>query len=331
MIIIKNYKHITQEKLKQPVIATIGIFDGVHLGHRHIIIKCVNRAKETKGSSVIVTFYPHPLKRLNPELCPPLIMSLAQRVRVFEELGVDLCVIINFTKIFAGLSAVNFVHKVLIKALGIEELFIGYNFRFGFKAEGDINLLKKISRQMGFKVTIVREIKSKGRSISSTGIRRLTEKGKLLEASRLLGKPFSIYGVVVRGEKRGTTLGFPTANIKTSQEVLPPNGVYAVRANLEKGYYTGMLNIGTRPTFLKTPRSRRTRKLNIKPRIEVHLFGVNRFLYGKEIEVFPLKKIRGERRFKDKYSLMERLRKDSVIAKAILNNISKNAKVNFAF
>ncbi len=318
MVIIKNYKHIIQEKLRQPVIATVGIFDGVHLGHRHIIAKCVDKARQSKGSSILITFYPHPLKRLNTKLCPPLIMSLEQRLKIFEELGVDLCVIINFTKIFAGLSAVNFVHKVLIKRLRIKELFIGYNFRFGFKAKGDINLLKKISRQAGLKVTIVREVKVKGRPISSTAIRRLTEEGKLSEAGRLLGKPYSIYGVVVKGEKRGAGLGFPTANIKTYQEVLPPNGVYAVMADIEKRCYMGMLNIGTRPTFLKTPHSRKMSKLAIKPEIEVHLFGVNRFLYGKEMEIFPVKKIRDERKFKDRHSLMERLRKDSVIAKAIL-------------
>ncbi|MBM3254445.1 MAG: bifunctional riboflavin kinase/FAD synthetase [Candidatus Omnitrophica bacterium] len=325
MLVIKDYRKI-KHNLKQPVVATIGIFDGVHIGHREIINRCINKAKRNKGTSFVITFYPHPLKIISPKLCPPLIMSFEQRLNIFKELGVNACVVMNFNKEFAKVSAEKFVVDIVIKTLKIRELFIGHNFRFGFKAEGDISLLKRLSRHLAFKVTTIKKVKFKGKPISSTEIRRLIEKGDLVSVKSLLGKDCSIYGTVIKGQGRGTKLGFSTANIKTLQEVLPPNGVYAVRVTVRKENYTGMLNIGTRPTFLKTPE--RYQAENIKPQIEVHLFNICKILYGEKMEISFVKKIREEKRFKDKYELIEQIRKDSVIAKAILNITPKIAKTH---
>ncbi len=314
MIVIEDYRNI---RLKQPVIATMGIFDGVHIGHRKIITRCVNRARLVNGTSCVITFYPHPLKVVSPALYPPLLMPVEQRLEIFKNLGVDRCLLINFNKKFARLSAENFAVDILAGALGIKEFIVGYNLRFGFAARGNIKLLDRFSREHGFRLTVLKALKYKGRSISSTYVRDVIAKGNLSLASRLLGREYSIFGEVVRGDKRGTRLGFPTANIETLQEVLPPAGVYAVRVSLNKQTHIGMLNIGVRPTF---PGAR----TQIRPRIEVHIFGLDKILYGNKIEVFPVKKIRDEKRFKDKYGLIEQLRKDSVIARIILKSGAAN-------
>jgi riboflavin kinase/FMN adenylyltransferase len=314
MRVIKDYRNI---RLKQPVIATMGIFDGVHPGHREIITRCVNRARSVNGTSCVITFYPHPLKIVSPVLYPPLLMSIEQRLEIFKNLGVDLCLLINFNKKFARLSAENFVRDILAKALGVKEFIIGYNLRFGFAARGNIRLLDRLSREHGFRLTVLKALKYKGRGISSTYVRDIIAKGDLSLASRLLGRSYSIFGEVVRGNKRGTRLGFPTANIETLQEVLPPRGVYAARVSLKKQTYMGMLNIGVRPTFIRE-------RAQIKPRIEVHLLGVDKILYGNKMEIFPVKRIRDEKKFKDKYGLIEQLRKDEVIARIILRSNTPN-------
>ncbi|MFH0839174.1 MAG: bifunctional riboflavin kinase/FAD synthetase [Candidatus Omnitrophota bacterium] len=309
MRIFERYTYI--KKLKQPVIATVGIFDGVHVGHRHVIAACVRKAKKNHGSSVVVTFYPHPLKIIKPISKPLLLSSLAQRLNFLEDLGVDACLVIPFDRTFARMSALSFVRDILVTSLKIKELFLGQDFKFGFKTKGSIFFLKKLSQQFGFRLHAVSELKMKAKPISSTYIRSRILKGDLQEASKLLGRDYSIFGKVIKGFARGEQLGFSTANIETSQEVFPPYGVYAIRASIGKRVYSGMVNIGTNPTFLKTGKKK-------KPYIEAHLFGFNKVIYGKYIEIALIKKIRKEKNFKNPYALIKQLKKDRIIAKAIM-------------
>ncbi|MBL7210518.1 MAG: riboflavin biosynthesis protein RibF, partial [Candidatus Omnitrophica bacterium] len=224
----------------RPVVA-IGVFDGVHQGHRVILEQAVKKARSIRGTSMVLTFWPHPQKE-------ELLYSLRHRLRLIQELGIDLCVVINFNKEFAALKAGDFI-KLLFSRVRMHSLYVGENFRFGRKAEGDYRLLNKFSKLYNFKLKTFKVVSCGARAISSTYIRKLIKKGKLQQAGRLLLRPVSILGSVKRGNLLGRKLGFPTANIDPHHEVIPPAGVYAVRVILRKNKFNGVCNIGSRPTF----------------------------------------------------------------------------------
>lgn len=309
MRIIKGLENFKDLKQKRPVIVAIGTFDGVHIAHKQIIKKAVSTAARLKGLSVVLTFYPHPMRITNPDKSPALLTSIEHRVGLISELKPDICLIVDFRKSFAGMSPQDFIDKILIEHLRATQIVIGKNFKFGRNKSGNIKLLKTVSKKYGFTVDAIESLKSAGKIISSSFIRSLIEYGRLNAASKLLGRRFSVLGTVVKGDSRGKALGYPTANIDPHQEALPPNGVYAIRAKIKNKWYGGMLNIGKRPTFYRDAD---------KFAIEVNIFNFNKYIYGQVLEIFFLKKIRNEKKFASAKLLKDQLQRDSLRVKAIL-------------
>ncbi|KPK39328.1 MAG: hypothetical protein AMJ78_08665 [Omnitrophica WOR_2 bacterium SM23_29] len=289
-------------------IAAIGIFDGVHVGHKAIIKAAVRRAQVIKGKSVVITFDPHPLKVLRPHKPIPLLMSTAHRVKLICELGVDACLVLKFDKKFSNLKPHIFVKKILVDKLKACEVYIGSNFVFGKEGRGDASALQRYGLRYGFKVNIVPMVKFAKKVVSSTTIRNFIIKGELKAAARMLGRPVTVFGTVKRGVCRGRTLGYPTANIDPHHEAIPPSGVYAVWVRLRNKKYGGVLYIGTRPTFEEK-----------EPVIEVHIFDFRKFIYGEDIKITFVKRLHGDRKFSSQQKLVEQIKRDDINARRILN------------
>lgn len=289
------------KKFKNPVVA-LGVFDGVHIGHVNILKDAVRRAHSIGGTSIALTFDPHPQKEES-------LTSLAHRLRLIAQQGIDVSIIINFNKHFQDIEATDFVKDILVKRLGIYCIFIGENFRFGRKAQGNIDTLKAFSRIYNFKVKVFKVIRTDHRAISSTCIRKLIKRGELALARKLLSRPVSLLGSVMKGTQVGRKLGFPTANIDPHHEVIPPEGVYAVKVLLGNRELDGLCNIGRRPTFMKKG----------KVHIEVHLLNFRKNIYGKYIEIEFIKKLRKEKKFPSAAALIDRIRKDITFAKSLFS------------
>ncbi len=295
--------------LKKTAVA-IGIFDGVHRGHQLLIKSMVAQARRLKAKAVVVTFFPHPAHVLRPDISLPYLISLEHRLKLLEDLGVDLVFVIRFNKSFARINPLHFIEKVLVAQMGVKSVYVGGNFRFGKDRSGDINLFKKLSQKYDYHMHAVKILKQSGEVISSGRLRQLIPQGRLKESSQLLGRPVSILGKVIRGSSRGKSLGYPTANVQYACDVLPPCGVYAVKVVLGKKVLYGMANLGIRPSFKeKDP------KLNL----EVHIFDFNRNLYGQIILVEFLKKIRNEIKFFSKEDLISQINKDESIIRCLLH------------
>ncbi len=298
--IMKIIRGISQiRKFKNSVIA-LGVFDGVHVGHRIILKAAVAKARSIKGTSVVLTFWPHPQKEES-------LYSLEHRLRLIEEIGVDICIVVKFTPKFARITADNFIKNILVKKLSCRYIYVGSNFSFGKDARGNYQTLTRFSRKYNFKLRVFYVVKLNNKPISSTYIRKLVKAGRLEEAGTLLTRPVSILGTVVKGNVLGRSLGFPTANINPHHEVIPPSGVYAVRAILENKEFKGICYIGTRPT-LKGKRALR---------IEVHMFNFQKNIYSRYLEIQFIKKIRDERKFDSLLSLAKQIRKDIISAKKL--------------
>jgi len=289
----------------------IGIFDGVHRGHADILHRVVREAKKLKASSAIMTFDPHPRKVLSGDhKNPAILMSLEHRLRTIASLGIKETFVIPFNKKFASIPREKFLEDILIKKLGVKMLAVGQDFRFGRFAKGDAAYLRERAKDLGFRLFLCPPVKRKGKIISSTVIRHLIEKGKLPQAADMLGRPVSIYGTVVHGRGKGRGIGFPTANLDPHHETLPPDGVYAVTGDLDGKKLKGVLHIGKRPTFGLERKS-----------VEVHLFDLRGDLYGREIELFFVKKIRPIQRFKNTAALTAAIRRDIRLARAVLTKM----------
>jgi riboflavin kinase/FMN adenylyltransferase len=305
MILITDLNSVKTPFTKSVV--TLGNFDGLHLGHQELLKMVIGRAKETGAVSLVVTFRPHPLKILAPEKCPPLISIYEEKIRLFERLGIDVLVKIPFTRDFSVMPPEAFVRDILCGILGAKEIFVGYNYRFGRGREGNVGTLKELGRKLGFTVREVEQVSLDGEVISSTKIRTLLRDGDVEHASRLLGRPYAITGIVVKGDGRGKGLGFPTANIAPKHEIIPANGVYAVGLYVRDKFYDGIANIGLRPTF---------RKKNLT--IEAHVFDFNEDIYGEEISLYFIGRMRGEKKFRNGEELINQIRSDIESAKAML-------------
>ncbi|MCM8765457.1 MAG: bifunctional riboflavin kinase/FAD synthetase [Candidatus Omnitrophica bacterium] len=292
-------------RIPRGTICSIGVFDGIHRGHQSILEKLVKQAKREKENSLVITFHPHPSRLVKPEQSSPLLISLRHRIFLMEKMGIDYCLIIPFNKKFARISPLFFVKNILYKHLGINALYLGRNFRFGYKQKGDINLLREMGKQFAFRLFIVPPVRYGKKIISSSWIREEVGRGNLDLVSHLLGRHYSLYGRVSRGEGRGNSLGFPTANLDVEQEMLPPSGVYLAKAYLESKDYPALLYIGYRPTFFE--RSSLS--------VEVYLLNFRGNLYGKYLEVELIKKLRGERKFKKISSLISAMKRDELSAR----------------
>ena len=303
MKIIRGIKSL---KIQEPVALTIGIFDGVHRGHKRILSNLKKSAAGINGKSCVLTFDSHPAKVLHPHKTPPMLVSAKHKLNLLAAEGIDIAVLLSFTKKFAAIKPARFVEDILVKRMNVKELLVGEGFLFGRRRTGDIKELRKLGNRFGLKVRAIRSLKSGKSVISSTLIRNLIMSGRLNEAGRLLGREVAILGTVTRGARRGRILGFPTANLDLHHEAIPPSGVYMVKVRLKNREYRGILNIGFRPTFNRDER---------EPTVEVHIFNFRRSIYGKDIEVVFLKRIRREHRFKNKKHLLSRIGKDIGITK----------------
>jgi riboflavin kinase/FMN adenylyltransferase len=287
-------------RLAGPLAATIGVFDGVHLGHLAILRATLARARKIRGTGLVITFDRHPLKTLAPHVVPHCLMTLEQRLAEFERLKFRHCVVLPFTAALANLTASAFVHRVLARRLGISELVVGYDFHFGRCGTGDAALLKRLGENAGFGVTVVAPALHRGEPISSTRIRRLVSLGNVAEAARLLGRPPALAGTRVKGRRLGRRLGFPTINIQPANELLPPYGVYAVK--LGRKAHAGVANLGVRPAV--TPPG-------CPPLIEVHCLSTPpRIPPGRPVEVALLRFMRPERDFPGLAALKNQISRD---------------------
>ncbi len=293
----KNLKH-TYPRL----VVGLGNFDGVHLGHRELIQRMVERARQLGGVPAIFTFHPHPLAVLRPESAPPLLLTQEAKETIFAELGVRLVLRIPFEPNFARLSPEEFIREVLWGELGAISVFVGYNYTFGHRGRGGPDTLVQFSRTYGYEANVIPPVEVGGEVVSSTLIRELLMQGRVEEARTYLGYTPFIDGVVMAGDGRGRKLGFPTANLEADRSILvPATGVYAVRVAMAGSVFAGVANIGYRPTFVTE---------NPVRRIEIHLFDVARNLYGQAMRVYFTRYIRGERHFDSVNDLVRQIECD---------------------
>jgi riboflavin kinase/FMN adenylyltransferase len=285
-------------KLRWPVI-TIGGFDGVHLGHQRVIQETRDWARAMGGEAVVMTFESHPKGILSGR---PLsfITSLEHRLVLFERLGVDLTIILDFKKV-SGLKAEGFIRQIIVDWLGAKGWMMGFDFRFGKAREGDFPLASRLAEHYGFQLRTCPPVKFRGDVISSTHIRKAILAGDLKTAEGMLGRPVSILGTVIKGSGRGKDMGYPTANLDLHHEIRPPEGVYATWVTINGKDYLSLTSIGTRPTFGDT---------EAEPTVEVHVIDFDRGLYGKTLEVKFIYKLREELKFPSAEALRAQMDRD---------------------
>lgn len=305
---MKIYKEIKdiKDEMKRPIL-TIGNFDGVHLGHQAILKKIVSRAKEAGGSSIVFTFEPHPLKVIAPDKDIRLITSCDEKTRLLEDAGVDAVICANFTREFAEQDPDEFVKNVLHEKIGVAEIYIGHDYAFGKGRKGTISHLKELGKRYGFYVGVIEPVVIDDAVVSSSRIRQMILDGNVDNAAKLLGRNYALTGIVVKGAGRGRKLGFPTANIELPSELIPKDGVYAVKVKKGDKAYDGVANIGNKPTFK-----------NERFGVEAYLFDFNESLYNETLEIEFVKRIRNERAFKNAEELIAHMKDDVSAAKEIL-------------
>lgn len=291
--------------IARPTVLTLGVFDGLHLGHQSIMKTVVERASESEAVPTVITFDPHPRAVLHPESAPPMLQTLDQRLANFNVLGIEQAIVIRFTKEFADQEAEEFLREIVHERLQAKEIYLGHGFAFGKGRRGDIELLRKMSGELGFTADEVPEVRLRGIRISSSRIRQLLKDGQVNLVRRMLGRPYGIEGVVIRGDRRGHTIGFPTANLKPKNRVVPKFGVYATATLIEGAWKKGVTNIGVRPTF----------ESDSEPSIETHIFDFDDDLYGSVLRVRFLHRIRPEKKFSGIEELKAQITRDVKIAK----------------
>ncbi len=287
----------------------IGVFDGVHRGHQTVIGRARDTARESGGDAVALTFDPHPLRVLAPDKAPPLLTSTAHKLRLIEALGVATCVVLRFDEDFAHTPPADFIASVVRALPDSHRICVGSRFRFGHHRAGDVALIRELSARFGYQAEEITSVMAGADMISSSAIRRHVQAGQLDRAATMLGRPFSVLGAVTRGDQLGRQLGYPTANLVPGNEVLPPDGVYAVRIATGAHRLAGMANIGIRPTLARRSADRR---------LEVHIFDFADDLYGTELEVEFLAALRPEQQFASLADLRAQLTRDEQAARALL-------------
>jgi riboflavin kinase/FMN adenylyltransferase len=305
MQIIKDLESL-EKPLHNPVL-TIGNFDGVHKGHLKLFHKAISRAKAIKGTSAVMTFDPHPAKVMKPGNGPPLITPIGQKLRLIQEAGIEVILCLPFSRKFASREAQDFVKGVLIDKIGIKELVVGYDYTFGHNRQGDINLLQEMGEELDFRVHVVKPVYIENTLVSSTSIRRYVQEGNMPKAEMLLGRYYQISGTVIKGQNRGgRLLGFPTANLRVDDELIPKGGVYAVTVFLNGEIYKGVSNLGYNPTFGENALS-----------VETHLLGFSGDLVGRIIKINFLQRLRDEKKFAGVEELIAQIKRDIKKAKAV--------------
>ncbi len=299
---------------RKSVALAVGFFDGVHRGHVKVIRAALKKAVGLGGEAWILTFDPHPLRVLRPQSAPPLLTCTEHKLAIFSHFGVRGAIVMPFTRATAGTPPDAFARRLAAFSPPLSAIVVGDNWRFGAKASGDPSSLRRTFSRLGVKieVCIVGPVRVTGDSVSSTRVRRAVMSGKFEAAAVMLGRPFGIWGTVVRGLGRGAELGYPTANIRPCGETLPPPGVYAAFVAVEKRLHMAVMNIGRRPTF--------GCRIQDPPVIEAHLLGCRKQLYGRNIVAYPIRRLRAEKKFKDPDSLSRQIGRDIADAKELLRN-----------
>lgn len=288
-------------------VLTIGNFDGVHLGHRRVISALVKKAKQENSIAAVMVFEPQPQELFAPEKAPARLTRLRDKYKLLEELGVQRLICVKFDRKFSSQTAEYFVEHLLVERLGIKQLIVGDDFRFGKNRRGNFQMLKSAGERFGFSVHDTASFKFSDCRISSTEVRQALTNDDLATAKAMLGRPYSIMGKVFHGDKRGRKLGFPTANVMLKRRVSPITGVYVVEVEVGNKRVYGVANVGSRPTVS-----------GIRQQLEVHIFDFNEQIYGEVIEVILLKKLRNELKFESLEALTEQIDKDSKQARAFL-------------
>ena len=302
-------KELAQVAPSKDMLLTIGVFDGVHLGHQYLILKLVEQARQQGLLSGVVTFRQHPQEVLQPETKLPFLTDLDERINLLRDEGVEVSIPISFTVESARLGARRFV-ELLRKYLRMRGLVIGTDFALGRNREGDASALRALGQEMGFSVTIVPAVILNGEVVSSTAIREALAKGDVEKVRRLTGRPFSLHGQVITGAGRGVALGFPTANIDIAPEqALPQDGVYATWAYIDGRVYQSMTNIGFNPTFDDSKRV-----------VEIYIVDYRGDLYGHELKIEVMERLRAERKFRTVEELKQQIAEDIKRGQAILDS-----------
>jgi riboflavin kinase/FMN adenylyltransferase len=311
MQIILDLKQLKRQ-FPYPVV-TLGNYDGVHLGHQQIFQQVIDNAHHKSGTSIIFTFEPHPLHVLSPYNAPPLLNTFRRKMELFESFGIDVVVCAEFTIEFAAMPPEEFVQKILVEKIGVKEIYVGYDYAFGKGKKGTTEALKQMGKEKNFKVTIVPAYTLQEEAVSTTGIRKRVLNGQMEGVTRMLGRTYATEGIVVPGDHRGKTLGFPTANIYSHNQIYPKRGVYAVQVEHSEQLYNGVVNIGTHPTFGEG-----------EVTIEVHILDFHEEIYGQFVRVLYIKRLRDEIAFKSKEDLICQIKKDIDEAnKIILEKVRK--------
>src|SRR5438477_724332 len=288
-------------EIARPTVLTLGVFDGLHLGHQLIMSTVVERARACHAVPTVITFDPHPRAVLHPESAPPLLQTFDQKVEAFDVLGIEQTIVIRFTKTFAQIEAENFLRDVVRDRLQAIEVYLGRGFAFGRNREGNIELLRRVSEQLGFRAEEVPEVRLRGQRISSSTIRKLLAEGRVNLARRMLGRPYGVEGRVVRGAERGRTIGFPTANLRPENRVIPRGGVYVTATLIEGAWRRSVTNIGTRPTFESDA---------AQASVETYVMDWTGDLYGDVVRVRFLHRLRDERKFASIDELKRQIARD---------------------
>jgi riboflavin kinase/FMN adenylyltransferase len=287
-------------EIQRPTVLTLGVFDGLHLGHQLIVRTVVDRARAVGAVPTVITFDPHPRAVLHPESSPPLLQTLDQKVEGFGVLGIEQTIVIRFTEEFSMIPAAGFLEDVVKERLQAREVYLGRGFAFGHDREGNIELLRKASNALGFVAGEVPEVCLRQQRVSSSKVRQLLAQGKVNLARRMLGRPYGVEGRVTRGQERGHVLGFPTANLHPQNRVIPANGVYVTGTLIEGQWRRSVTNVGTRPTF----------ETQTEPSVETFVMNWSGDLYGDVVRVRFLYRLRDERKFASLEDLRTQIEKD---------------------
>jgi len=298
---MKIFHGTENANILRPTVLTLGVFDGLHLGHQRIMQTVVERAKAAGAVPTAITFDPHPRAVLHPDSAPPLLQTLDQRLANLEVLGIEQAIVVRFNREFADQEASDFLTQIVKERLHAKEVYLGKGFAFGKNRGGNIELLREMGKNLGFIADEVDEVQLRGIRISSSSIRKLLAEGKINLARRMLGRPYGVEGVIIRGNRRGHTIGFPTANLKPHNRVIPKFGVYATATLIDGTWRKSITNIGVRPTFENTT----------EPSIETYVFDFDGDLYGDVLRVRFLYRIRDERKFSGIDELKAQIEKDS--------------------
>ncbi len=296
------------------IFCTIGMFDGIHRGHQHVIQNTVDQAKRANGHALIITFDPHPARVVAPEHAPLMIYPPGKRRQLLAESGADFVWMIPFDQAFSRLTGQAFLELICDRFKPLQSICVGPDFHFGYQRSGNVNLLNQQSSLLQFDVPKIVPVTEGEQEISSTEIRKCVQSGELEQAANLLGRPYELSGSVVSGQKLGRKIGFPTANLNVDKLVIPPNGVYPVRAQLNEATYNGVMNIGVRPTLENASNPRL---------VEVHLFDCDQDFYGETLTVQPLEMIRPERKFPSLDALTGQIQIDCQEARTRLSSAAQ--------